>query len=127
MFFSHPADFTPVCTTELGEVSRLIPDFTKRNCKVIAISCDPVDSHKAWIEDIKVWNLVACNARKGLKALCEVMYSKVSHEMFFFSLERGWKNLQKAKKFAFVCRHRCIASVQVQCNLYSYNLHMYRA
>jgi alkyl hydroperoxide reductase subunit AhpC len=54
VFFSHPADFTPVCTTELGEVAKLIPEFTKRNAKAIAISCDPVDKHKAWIKDIDV-------------------------------------------------------------------------
>ena len=54
MFFSHPADFTPVCTTELGEVAKLVPEFAKRNAKVIAVSCDPVDKHQAWIEDINV-------------------------------------------------------------------------
>ena len=54
VLFSHPADFTPVCTTELGAVAKLLPEFAKRNTKVIAISCDPVDKHKAWIEDIKV-------------------------------------------------------------------------
>ena len=54
VFFSHPADFTPVCTTELGAVAKLVPEFEKRKAKVIAISCDPVDSHKKWIEDIKV-------------------------------------------------------------------------
>ena len=54
VFFSHPADFTPVCTTELGAVAKLIPEFTKRNTKVIAISCDPVESHRGWIKDIVV-------------------------------------------------------------------------
>lgn len=63
MFFSHPADFTPVCTTELGEVARLVPEFQKRNAKVIAISCDPVDKHKAWIEDIKVLILQFAESR----------------------------------------------------------------
>ena len=53
VFFSHPADFTPVCTTELGKVNKLKDEFAKRNCKVIALSGDSVDDHKSWIKDIE--------------------------------------------------------------------------
>eukprot|EP00281_Chroomonas_sp_CCMP1168_P018946 CAMPEP_0206234272 /NCGR_PEP_ID=MMETSP0047_2-20121206/12503_1 /ASSEMBLY_ACC=CAM_ASM_000192 /TAXON_ID=195065 /ORGANISM="Chroomonas mesostigmatica_cf, Strain CCMP1168" /LENGTH=221 /DNA_ID=CAMNT_0053658349 /DNA_START=48 /DNA_END=713 /DNA_ORIENTATION=+ len=53
ILFSHPADYTPVCTTELGMVAKIQDEFTKRGCKVMALSCDPVESHKGWIEDIK--------------------------------------------------------------------------
>lgn len=52
VLFSHPADFTPVCTTELGAVARIKGEFDKRNCKVIALSVDPVDSHEKWVADI---------------------------------------------------------------------------
>ena len=52
VLFSHPADFTPVCTTELGLTARLTDEFTRRNVKVIALSVDPVESHRKWIDDI---------------------------------------------------------------------------
>jgi len=53
---SHPADYTPVCTTELGMVQKYLPEFKKRGVKVVALSCDDVDSHVGWIDDIKAHN-----------------------------------------------------------------------
>jgi thioredoxin-dependent peroxiredoxin len=53
VLFSHPRDFTPVCTTELGYMARIKPDFDKRNVKIIAISVDPTDNHDKWAKDIE--------------------------------------------------------------------------
>jgi alkyl hydroperoxide reductase subunit AhpC len=53
ILFSHPKDFTPVCTTELGSMAGLQPEFEKRNCKIIGLSVDPVSSHAKWVVDIE--------------------------------------------------------------------------
>jgi alkyl hydroperoxide reductase subunit AhpC len=53
VLFSHPKDFTPVCTTELGSLAQLEPEFTKRNAKLIGLSVDPVEDHTRWLPDIK--------------------------------------------------------------------------
>ncbi|WNC59555.1 peroxiredoxin [Thermosynechococcus sp. QS41] len=58
VLFSHPADYTPVCTTELGEVARLRSEFEKRNVKTLALSVDSVESHLGWIKDIEEVNNV---------------------------------------------------------------------
>ncbi len=53
ILFSHPKDFTPVCSTELGYLAKLKPEFDKRNCKILGISVDPVDDHEKWSKDIE--------------------------------------------------------------------------
>lgn len=61
VFFSHPADFTPVCTTELGMAARLKPEFEKRGTKILAISVDPLESHNGWVGDIEETQKVEMN------------------------------------------------------------------
>jgi alkyl hydroperoxide reductase subunit AhpC len=52
VLFSHPKDFTPVCTTELGYMARIAPEFERRGCRIIGLSTDPVEEHRAWMRDI---------------------------------------------------------------------------
>ena len=61
ILFSHPKDFTPVCTTELGYMARLKPDFEKRNTKIIGLSIDPVSDHGRWLKDIEETQGAAVN------------------------------------------------------------------
>lgn len=61
VLYSHPADFTPVCTTELGRTAALKGEFEKRNVKVLALSVDPLDSHHRWIEDIEQTQHITMN------------------------------------------------------------------
>ena len=61
VLFSHPADFTPVCTTELGTVAKIKAEFEKRNVKVIAVSVDPLEKHHDWIKDINETQTVTMN------------------------------------------------------------------
>ena len=63
--FSHPKDFTPVCTTELGYVAGLEPEFAKRNCKIIGLSVDPVGRHGEWAADIAETQGHRTSGRRG--------------------------------------------------------------
>ena len=84
VLFSHPADFTPVCTTELGLTAKLKEDFAKRGVKVIALSVDPVESHKKWIDDINATQHTTVNfpiiadADRKVSELYDLIHPKAS-------------------------------------------------
>src|SRR4051794_14083061 len=61
VLFSHPKDFTPVCTTELGYMASIEPEFAKRNTKIIGLSVDPMDKHEDWVDDIEATQGAAPN------------------------------------------------------------------
>src|SRR2546430_6900549 len=75
VLFSHPKDFTPVCTTELGYMARLKPEFERRNCKIAALSVDRVEDHARWLDDIK-----AVTDRKSTRL--NSSHSQISYAVF---------------------------------------------
>src|SRR6185312_12591463 len=84
VLFSHPKDFTPVCTTELGTVARIKGEFEKRNAKVVAVSVDSVESHQKWIKDIEETQNVKMNfpilgdADKKVAGLYEMIHPQAN-------------------------------------------------
>jgi len=84
VLFSHPADFTPVCTTELGLTAKLKPEFDKRNVKAIALSVDPADKHRDWIKDIEetqqtvVGFPIIADADKSVSNLYDMIHPEAS-------------------------------------------------
>ena len=84
VLFSHPADFTPVCTTELGLTAKLKPEFDKRNVKAIALSVDPAATHRTWIKDIEatqdtvVGFPIIADADKKVAALYDMIHPEQS-------------------------------------------------
>ncbi len=84
VLFSHPKDYTPVCTTELGYVAKIKPEFEKRNVKVIALSVDPTDSHKGWVGDIeetqgsKINYPILADADRKVSALYDMIHPEAN-------------------------------------------------
>ena len=84
VLFSHPADFTPVCTTELGLTAKLKPEFDKRNVKAIALSGDPAEQHKRWIADIEetqqtvVGFPIIADADRSVSTLYDMIHPEMS-------------------------------------------------
>ena len=86
ILFSHPANYTPVCTTELGMVARLKDEFTKRNTRVIGLSVDPIDDFPGWLDDIRETQGTAVNfpviadADKKVATMYDMMHPKASNK-----------------------------------------------
>lgn len=91
VLFSHPADFTPVCTTELGAFSALKPEFDKRNVKLIGLSAEGVESHKAWIKDIEE------TSTGGQPFQYPIIADESREVAFLYDMvdEEGFKNINK--------------------------------
>ena len=80
VLFSHPKDFTPVCTTELGYMAKLKPEFDKRNTKIIGLSVDPVADHKSWVKDIQETQGYAVNyPMVGDENLADALRGPLAH------------------------------------------------
>ena len=95
VLFSHPADFTPVCTTELGLTAKLKPEFDKRNVKAIALSVDPADKHTSWIKDIEetqktvVGFPIVADADKSVSTLYDMIHPNQSETV---ATPGNWKD-----------------------------------
>ena len=97
VLFSHPKDFTPVCTTELGTVAKLRPEFEKRHCKVLGLSVDPLSDHEAWAGDIEETQGVALNfplladPERKVADLYDMIHPNALDTMTVRSASRMWK------------------------------------
>src|SRR5437899_1801110 len=89
VLFSHPKDFTPVCTTELGYLAKLEPEFEKRNAKVIGLSVDPIDDHNRWLRDVESHGVATpVNWKQGEDC---IIVPSVSDEQAREKFPGGWK------------------------------------
>lgn len=95
VLFSHPGDFTPVCTTELGAFARLKDEFTKRNTKLLGLSADPLQSHFEWVKDIEETQM------GGLKFNFPIIADADRNVSFLYDMvdEEGFKNIDKDTTF----------------------------
>jgi len=88
VLFSHPGDFTPVCTTELGEVARRSKDFEKRNVKVIGISANGLDEHERWVKDINAYGSKVAPTEVEFPIVCPSRTAAMFSEPELRSLDR---------------------------------------
>uniref|UniRef100_A0A667ZW92 Peroxiredoxin 6 n=1 Tax=Myripristis murdjan TaxID=586833 RepID=A0A667ZW92_9TELE len=112
ILFSHPRDYTPVCTTELGRAARLSPEFSKRNIKMIALSIDSLEDHHGWIKDILAYNSVE-------PACCSLPFPIIADSKRELAVALGMLDPDEKDKDGLPLTARCVSLLTVNCCHYS--------
>ncbi|KAK1797296.1 hypothetical protein P4O66_008676 [Electrophorus voltai] len=104
ILFSHPRDYTPVCTTELGQAAELSPEFTKRNVKMIALSIDSLEEHYSWSKDILAYN--------NDETVSEIPFPIIADDRRELAVELGMLDPEEKDQSGMPLTARCVSMTQ---------------